>query len=518
MSGFYTSVERYGNTIFWRGYENGKRFSRKVQFQPTLFLSAKSETAYRALLGGGYLQPKRFEDMRAAKDFVEKYKEVEGFEICGNTNYEAQFIQENYPGVIDFNPEWINIFKFDIEVDISDGYADTELADKEITSIAFKSSKSDTYWLFGRKGYDRNKTITGIDPEKIMFVQFETEKAMLIKFIKHWTDNYPDIVTGWNVEFFDIQYIVTRIARLFGEDAAKKLSPHGYIRKRTKELFGKMQSTWIIMGVAVIDYMDAFKKFGYKYGPQESYKLDHIAHVVLGEKKLDYSEYGSLTELYEKNPQLYLDYNLKDTYLIQRMEEETALLELVMTVAYGGGVNYTEAFGTVGIWDTIIYRKLMSKGIVPFIKGSPGNELGELVGGFVKDPVIGKHSWLVSFDLNSLYPHLMLQYNMSPETFMRGVRKFVDQEMVLKGTFSNDEEYSVCANGACFRNDVLGIIPEIIEDIYKKRSDTKKAMLGVEREIEAIKEELAKRRIAENRTRNPDLTAKINKDGTVHYG
>lgn len=494
-SQFYTSVERYGNSILWRGYENGRRFSRKVAFQPTLYLPSQTPTEHKSLIGSKYLAPKKFESMRDTKDFLEKYKDVSGFDVCGNINYPAQFTQENYPGEISFDINQINIFKFDIEVDISDGYPDMETADKEITSIAFKSSKSDTYWLFGRKEYDKTKTLTGIDPSDIMFVQFDSEKALLLKFIKHWTDNFPDIVTGWNVEYFDIQYIVTRIARLFGEDAAKKLSPWNQIRKTSREMFGKQQSTYDISGIAVIDYMDAFKKFGYKYGPQESYKLDHIAFVVLGEKKLDYSEYGTLTELYEKNPQLYLDYNLKDTHLIHRMEEETALLALVLTVAYGGGVNYKEAFSTVGIWDTIIYRKLMSKGQVPPVKGSPGNELGELVGGFVKDPVIGMHPWLVSFDLNSLYPMLMLQYNMSPETFMPETRQYVSQDMVLDGAFQNDKDYSVAANGACFRNDILGIIPEIIEDYYANRKKIKTEMLGVERDIEAIKEELARRRI-----------------------
>jgi DNA polymerase elongation subunit (family B) len=224
--------------------------------------------------------------------------------------------------------------------------------------------------------------------------------------------------------------------------------------------------------------MDAFKKFGYKYGPQESYKLDHIANVVLGEKKLDYSEYGSLTELYEKNPQLYLDYNLKDTWLIQRFEDETGLLSLVMTVAYGGGVNFSDAFGTVGIWETTLYRRLVKTGIVPPIKGGPGDRAGELVGGFVKDPRVGMHPWIVSFDLNSLYPHLMLQYNMSPETYLPDRREYVTQEMVLNDKYENkDKSVSVCANGVCFTNQFKGVIPEIIDEYYGNRKIIKNKMI-----------------------------------------
>ena len=488
MQEFYTSVERFGNKLLCRGYRNRKAFLDRVDFGPTLFVPSRTETEYKTLVGEKPVAPVHFGSMSEAKEFVDQYKDVGNFEVFGTTNYVTQYIQENYPGNIKFDPSLINIVSFDIEVDISNGYANIEFADKEITSIAYKSSKSDTYHLLGRKDYDKTKTITGIDPENIQFMKFDTEAALLKRFVDIWTNNYPDIVTGWNVQYFDIQYIITRIANILGENYTKKFSPWGSIRKVTNEVFGKAQSTYAISGVSVIDYMDAFKKFGYKYGPQESYKLDHIAYVVLGEKKLDYSEYGGLTELYEKNPQLYLDYNLQDTRLVERMEEETGLLALVMTVAYGGGVNYGDAFGTVGIWEATIYRKLMDKKLVPFLKTGPGQRAGELVGGYVKDPKVGMHPWIVSFDLNSLYPHLMLQYNMSPETYLEETRKYVTQDMVLNDMFENDEKaVSVAANGACFSNQKLGIIPEIIDEYYSNRKVIKKEMLRVEQEIETEK-------------------------------
>jgi DNA polymerase elongation subunit (family B) len=474
-------VERYGNNILWRGYENGRRFSKKVKFEPTLYQPAKDKTEYTSLLDNRYVQPKRFESMAETKDYLERYKDVSGFDIYGNTNYVTQFIQEKYPNQVEFDINAINIFKFDIEVDISDGYPNMESADKEITSIAIKSSRSDKYHLLGRKDYDKTKTISGIDPKDIEFTKFDTEQDLLKAFVRIWVSDYPDIVTGWNVEYFDIMYVVTRIIRLLGETKAKSLSPWDHIRLTTQERFNRKQSTYEISGVAVIDYMDAFKKFGYKYGPQESYKLDHIAHVVLGTKKLDYSEYGTLTQLYIQNPQLYLDYNLVDTQLIQRMEEESGLLALVLTVAYGGGVNYKDAFGTVGIWETIIYRKLMEKNVIPTIKSGPGASLGELVGGYVKDPVVGLHPWIVSFDLNSLYPHLMLQYNMSPETFIDNMRANISQDMVINDEYQNDDkDFSVCANGVHFTNSKLGVIPEIIEEYYSNRSKIKKEMLKYE--------------------------------------
>ena len=510
---FYTSVERFGNTILWRGYENGSRFERKVKYEPTLYITTKNQTSeYQSLFTKKPLMPKSFDSMKDAKEFVEQYKDVHGLEICGNTNYVSQFIQKQYPDEIKFDISKINIVSFDIEVDVSDGYADMDFADKEITSIAYKSSKSSTYHLLGRKDYDKTKTLTDIPQEDIQFMKFDTEEALLRRFLQIWVNDYPDIVTGWNVEFFDIQYIITRMKNLLGEERIKELSPWRSVRPYSREFFGKEQGSYRIGGIAVIDYMDAFKKFGYKYGPQESWKLDHIAYVVLGEKKMDYSEYGNLTNLYEQNPQLYLDYNLKDTWLIQRFEDETGLLSLVMTVAYGGGVNYGDAFGTVGIWETTLYRRLIKEKRVPPIKGGPGQRAGELVGGYVKDPKVGMHPWIVSFDLNSLYPHLMLQYNMSPETYLEDERKYVSQDMVLNDKYKNDNpDISVAANGVAFTNKFKGIIPEIIDEYYGNRSIIKKNMLKVEQQLEDATdpEEKARLKREANQLHNSQMAIKI---------
>ena len=513
MSKFYTNVERFGNNILWRGYDqSGKQFMKKVKFQPTLYIGVPEETGFTALTNGRNLKPSRQDSMAAAKAWIEEKTGVHGMQIAGSTNYVAQFIQKEYPDQINFDTSKINIVSFDIEVDIADGYPNMNTADKEITSIAYKSSKSNTYHLLGRKDFNKYETLLDINPDDIHFLKFESEAELLRRFKHIWMMDYPDIVTGWNVEYFDIQYIITRMINMFGEEWVKDLSPWRNIRPQGREFFGKMQNTYQIGGMAVVDYMDCFKKFGYKYGPQESYKLDHIAHVILGEKKLDYSEYGDLTTLYEKNPQLYLDYNLKDTWLIQRFEDETGLLALVMTVAYGGGVNYNDAFGTVGIWETTLYRKLVGEGRVPPIKGGPGQRAGELVGGYVKDPKVGMHPWVVSFDLNSLYPHLMLQYNMSPETYLEDDRDYVSQDMVLKGDYWNlDKNVSVAANGVKFTNEFKGVIPGIIDEYYGNRSVIKKKMLGVEQQLENETDPKEKNRLKREATQlhNSQMAIKI---------
>lgn len=515
LTKFYTSVERYGNYILHRGYENGKRFSYRQEFSPTLYVHTPKAggEGYRSLTEGNLpLSPHKFGDMREAKNFIEEYKGVHGMKIFGNTNYVTQFIQEEYPDKISYDVSHVNIVSFDIEVDIRNGFANIDEADNEITSIAYHSSRNDKYYLLGQKDYDKTKTVTDIPQENIEFIKFDTEVQLLQYFVKLWTTDYPDIVTGWNVEYFDIMYIVTRIIRLLGEETAKRLSPHKSIKKQSREVFGKVNSTYSLMGISVIDYMDAFKKFGYKYGPQESYRLDHIAYVVLGEKKIDYSEYGSLTSLYDENPQLYLDYNLKDTQLIARLEEETGLLALVMTVAYDGGVNYGDAFGTVGIWESTIYRRLMKDKLVPPLKTGPGMRAGDLVGGYVKDPKVGMHPWVVSFDLNSLYPHLMLQYNMSPETYISDDREYVTQDMVLKGDYLNkNRNVSVAANGVMFSNKKLGIIPEIIDEYYNNRSVIKKQMIAAEQQFEVETDPSEKKRLKReiNQLHNSQMSIKI---------
>lgn len=535
---FYTNAVRYGNKILWRGYENGRKFMRKVDYTPSLYLENTTGCGLFSLDKNKPLKRYEFETMAEAKKFTENFGNVHGSTIYGNTNYISQFLADMYPGEISFDESKITILKFDIEVDISTGKPNMASANKPITSISLKFSTSNTYWLLGLKDYDKTKTETGIDPDHITFHKFANETEMLSFFVKLWTNNYPDVVTGWNCEYFDIQYVVTRIAGLLGDDKANSLSPWGIVKPVTKEMYGKMQNTYHIYGISILDFMDAFKKFGYKYGTQETYKLDHIAHVVLGENKLSYEEYGSLTKLYEMNPQKYLDYNLKDTHLIQRMQEETALLSLVFTVAYEAGVNYKETFGTVGIWETILYRRLLSNNIMPAIKGPAGVMSANLVGGFVKDPIPGKYRWVVSFDLNSLYPHLMKQYNMSPETLMKGLgydfiveqfnkikhnydfdtsdldeyidsgglhKAFYDIDNTLFGDGSTETErtmfgkiismlgVSVCANGVLFSNAKRGTIPNIIDEKYGVRKKVKGKMLGVETDIEDIKAELKRR-------------------------
>jgi DNA polymerase elongation subunit (family B) len=242
--------------------------------------------------------------------------------------------------------------------------------------------------------------------------------------------------------------------------------------------------------------MELFKKFTYNtYGNQESYSLNHIANVVLGDKKLDYSEVGSLRDLYDEDYQMFVDYNIKDVELIERMEDKLGLITLVLTMSYLGGVNYSDTLGTTAIWDSIIFRRLARNKTA--VMPSNNSKSDTYPGGYVKDPQVGMHDWVMSFDLNSLYPNLIIQYNMSPETLVRqSVVPNVNPDNILKNGKVDvpNDNLAVACNGSTFRRDKKGIIPEIVEELYNRRVEVKNEMLAKRSERELLLEELKKLR------------------------
>jgi len=473
---FYTNVARYGNTLLYRGFKNGQRDQRKVKFKPTLHVvDANSK---RTALDGTKVSPIQLEGMREAKDFLDTYKDMPNFKIYGNTNYVAQYIQEEFPGNIPFDREVINVTSIDIEVASEDGFPMPEQADHPVISICIYSNKDQMYRVWGLKEYNNTRS-------DVVYVECRTEAELLMKFITHWSNPVymPDVYTGWNSRFFDTPYLINRMVKIIGEDFARKISPWGLIRERTINTHGREQQCYEITGLTELDYLEIFKKFtGNTLGTQESYKLDHIAHTVLGDNKLSYTEYSNLHGLYKQNHQLFIDYNIKDVELVNRLEDKLGLITLALTMAYRGGVNYGDTLGTTAIWDSIIYRDLCEKGVT--VQPNTEKFKSDFAGGYVKAPYTGMHKWVVSFDLNSLYPHIIMQCNMSPETVMNQVIPGVDVDKCLNRTeFNIPDGYAMAANGTCYRKDKRGVIPEIIEGMYAQRKNFKKEMLLAQQEL-----------------------------------
>lgn len=490
ITGFYTSIEKQSNFLLYRGYnDEGNRVKQKVKFKPTYYLDSKHQNPKYKGLDRAPIDPMTFNSMSDANEFARTYDGVSTFKIYGNSRHVPAFIQTQFPNEISFKRDLVDIGNIDIETAFGDGFPDCDNPVNEILTIAYKSSKDDTYRVWGLKPYDETQSQLDV---KIDYMQFGSEEKMLLHFIDWWAnpENTPDVITGWNIRFFDIPYMVARMTHLLGEQNTKRLSPWGSIRIGEVKFMGNSQRVVTLSGVSQLDYMDLFKKFAYTYGNQESYSLNHIASVVLGEKKLDYSEVGSLRNLYDADYQMFVDYNIKDVELIERFEEKMGLITLVITTAYIGGVNYTDTLGTTAIWDSIIYRRLMRQRTVPRLNQLKPSEYiiksgtDSIAGGYVKDVVKGMSEWVMSFDLNSLYPNIIIQNNMSPETLIP--YSFVENVVpeVLLGTDKKAPEgIAMAGNGSVYRKDVKGIIPEIVEELYTKRVEIKERTIGYKKQL-----------------------------------
>jgi DNA polymerase elongation subunit (family B) len=496
-NGFYTSVDRFGNSLLYRGYDNeGKKIQKRIKYKPKLFLQSKNKNTEWKALDGTPVEPIVFDSMSEVRQFEKTYNSVGDFKLYGNTRHVPAFIQSVFPDEIRYSRNMVDVASLDIETSYGDGFPDVNNPTNEILTIAYKSSKDSTYRVWGLKSYDETKS--QLDHLKIEYRQFTNESSMLEAFIQFWAnpENTPEIITGWNTRIFDIPYMVARMNYLLGETKTNLLSPWKKIDQRDIFIQGREHRTYEIKGIQHLDYMELFKKFTYNtYGNQESYSLNHIANVVLGDKKLDYSEVGSLRDLYDEDYQMFVDYNIKDVELIERMEDKLGLITLVLTMSYLGGVNYSDTLGTTAIWDSIIFRRLARNKTA--VMPSSHSKSDTYPGGYVKDPQVGLHDWVMSFDLNSLYPNLIIQYNMSPETLVRqSVVPNVNPDNILKNGEVDvpNDNLAVACNGSTFRRDKKGIIPEIVEELYNRRVEIKNEMLTKRSERERLLEELNKLR------------------------
>ena len=405
---WYTNVQLIGNYFLVRAYEDGKHIEFREEFKPTLFVKSKKESKYRTLSGEvvDAVQPGTVKDCR---EFLKKYENVDGFEIYGNERYIYQYISDKYSEEeIKFDINKIKLVTIDIEVASENGFPDVESCSEEILAITLQDYATKKIVSWGIKPFTHNRS-------DLIYHYCESEFALLNTFIQYWMDNTPEIVTGWNLQLYDIPYICKRLNRVLGEKLMKRMSLWGLVSEGEVFIDGRKHTIFDIGGVTQLDYMDLYKKFTYK--AQESYRLDYIAEVELGQKKLDHSEYETFKEFYTKNWQKFIEYNIVDVELVDRLEDKMKLIELALTMAFDARVNFTDVFYQVRMWDNIIYNYLKKRNIViPQKNRSSKNE--KYAGAYVKEPKPGIYDWVVNFDLNSLYPHLIMQYSISPETLV----------------------------------------------------------------------------------------------------
>ncbi len=483
---FYTNIQMIGNHILVRGVENGRRYKeREENYRPTLFVKSKRDSKYKTL-NGESVESVNPGSIRDCRDFYKKYADVEGFEIYGNDRYVSQYISDQYPqDEVKFDITKIKLITIDIEVASEHGFPDVESCREEILAITIQDYATKKITTWGIKPFVNNQV-------NVTYHHCPTEKQLLGSFINEWMSDAPDVITGWNTQLYDIPYICKRLNRVLGEKMMQRLSPWGLVTENKTYVTGRECVIYDIGGVSQLDYLDLYKKFTYK--AQESYRLDYIASVELGQKKLDWSEYDTFKEFYTNNWQKYIEYNIKDVELVDRLEDKMKLIELAITMAYDAKVNYIDVLYQVRMWDNIIYNYLKKRNIViPPKNRSEKNE--KYAGAYVKEPIPGRYDWVVSFDLNSLYPHLMMQYNISPETLMEEKHPTVNVEKILtkETDFSEYKDYACCANGAMYRKDVRGFLPELMEKMYKDRKIYKKKMLASKQKLVNIEQEMKKR-------------------------
>lgn len=492
MPKFYTNVIKRGDSLLIREVDGQDRTDRKVKYKPSLFVPTKKESKYRSL-HGEVLAKVDFESINDCEEFLANYTNNRNL-IYGMTLHPYAWIANNYRDTIDYDMSMINTVTIDIEVACENGFPDPNLAEEEMLSVTLKEHKTNQIIVIGIGEYETSR-------QDVLYLKCETEKELLEQFVYYWSSIKPDILTGWNTKFFDVPYLVNRIRKVLGGKSVNKLSPWGAVKPKISKALGRDMNTYTIQGVSSLDYYDLYKKF--TYTNQESYKLDHIAFVELGERK-DENPYETFRDWYTNDYQSFIDYNIQDVEIVDKLESKMKLIELVITMAYEARVNYEDAFTSVKYWDILIYNYLLKRNIMIPQKTDHGEKKESFEGAYVKDPQVGSHRWVMSFDLNSLYPHLIMQYNLSPETISgklpgASVEKFLNSEIDVADIVNSDT--TIAANGSTYSKASQGFLPAIMQEMYEDRSKYKKLMLKAQQEYED--------------TKNPKLSNDISKYNNI---
>ena len=476
---FYTNVAIINDTVLYRGFSGGERVESRENFSPTLYVTSKNQTKYKTL-EGNCVEPVHFGGIKDAKEFVNTYEAVDNFTIYGNTKYLYQYILSKYPKEVDYDFSQLNIMSLDIETTSENGFPSVEEAREEILCITVKDFTSKKIITWGCGEFTNSR-------DDVHYVYCQNERELLLKFLEYWVQKTPDVITGWNVKFFDMPFICRRIDRMLSIKHMRSMSPWNSVRERKLFVKGQEKIYYDIIGVATLDYYDLYQKF--TYTNQESYRLDHIAFVELGQKKLDHSEFENFQDFYRSDWQKFIEYNIHDVELVDMLEDKMKLIELAVTMAYDAKVNFEDVFYQVRMWDSIIYDALTQENIIIPPKTESTKDQ-QYAGAYVKEPKPGIYDWVVNFDLNSLYPHLIMQYNISPETLLDDRVSGINVEKLLNREIDTStlDGVTMCPNGTLFTTKKQGFLPKLMQKIYTERTIYKKKMLAAKQEYENTKD------------------------------
>ena len=479
MIDFYTNISRIGNELLIRGITNGEEVRDRLKYSPTLYVEHPNDYGWQTIFGKN-VKPIQFDTMREAQDFAESHK-GSNLNVMGFPYFHFQHCLEDYNDTVDrWRKEDIRIFNIDIEVTSTEGFPEARDAAYPVTAICIHDSKIDKFVTFGHGQWSAEKSELPKEiSDKVRYVACSDERDLLNKFLRYWDMFTPNIVTGWNVEMFDMPYLYNRLENL--GMGGRKLSPWKKASVREIPTKHGHEQVCKIVGVDQIDYLDRYRKNKI----QESYRLDFIAEVELGERKLDYSEVQGLHNLYFDNFQKFIDYNIQDVNLVKRLDEKMGLIDAQIMIAYEACINFEDVSSPVRVWDCLINKELYNNRKVPNWSLSTVADHQSIPGGFVKTPQVGKHGWCMSFDLNSLYPHLIMQFNISPETFVEGWQLWphdaeetrVQRLLATEKLGNVPANASITGSGFAYSNEFEGIIPRLMSKMYQDRKKYKKEML-----------------------------------------
>lgn len=503
MKEFYLSIDRIGNELHERYIDcDGVERKRVVEYQPTLFTHAQSDTIskYKDIYGQPCL-PKKFVDIKSANEWVQKTKGI--VDVLGMNDYILAYISDTYKNVIEYNKKYVRIANCDIEVTATD-FPHPNLALFEIDAITHYDSIHDKYYVFdllnsqfGSVSKWDAKLAARLDSEggdevpqelldKVVYMDFNSEREMLLEYINFWEQNCPVIFTGWNVEGFDIPYIMNRVKNVLGPSQVKRFSPNGKVTSKTiTNMYGDKE-VFSISGVVVLDYLDLYKKFSFTNQP--SYKLDFIAKAETKRGKLEYD--GPIQKLRETNHQRYISYNIMDVESVQAIDVKRGFINLSLSLAYYSKMNIDGVMSTLKTWDAIIFNSLKEENIV--VPENKHHVKMPFPGAFVKEPKVSKYEAVMSFDLTSLYPSIIRQCNISPEMIAGQFPAAPLRDYINKTAPKPSDVYSCTPNGMMYYKDVQGVIPRETAKVFYQRKEWKGYMMTGKRNLELIKKALEK--------------------------
>ena len=475
---FFTNFVRRGDKVHVKYIEDGERKKETFEVSPVLYMKSPKQCGHTSVYGDN-LAPVSFKNTRDARSFSKDF----GENVFGFDRYEYEIIDDNFGN--EYDEKLVRIVYLDIETEIGDEFCPPHIATQPINAISLIYNGH--VIQFGWYDYVHKE-------EGVKFVHCHSEKDMMNKLVETLKRISPDILSGWNSNGFDIPYILTRLKLIFDDSYPKKLSPFNSYKVEHRVVDGRDEYECEIAGIALIDSLEAYKKFRGK--TRASYKLDYIVGIELGEQKTPYA--GTLKQLYENDKPLFFKYNNHDTRLVYLLEQKLGIIAQIIQVAYITKINYEDVFMSIRIWDCMINNHLRKQNIhVPFSNHNSGGDGYE--GAFVKDTIAGWYPWCVSFDYRSLYPSVMQFGNISPETmaperFDITVSDCVNQTQKFKeaSEFAKSHDYTLCANGVMYRKDIEGFIPLLARQVGERRDAAKNKMKELKKELQSVKAELEK--------------------------